>query len=326
LPCLGNHEVEFNNGAEGFDSYFTRYTLPDNGTEFPGRWYGFRVGAALFLTLDADDVIYQDSGAFVAGPAPLVPAPSIGHAAIAPGTSLYLRGYSGGAQTRWLEATLRAAAADRDIDWIVVQMHQDALSSSAKGNGSDKGIREAWLPLFDRYDVDLVLRGHDHDYERSWPVRGLNRDAGKDAATGAVVETLQPNPVVSQDPADATFETGRSTIHLILGGGGTSAPLDAYGVDPARHAAGQGVHQGKPADPGRRPRDLHAPRRRCRGGRHLVGPARHQHRLRHRSLRPRPRPAGRQDHHHDALLSRARRHHSGQGPPRLTRGCRSAEN
>jgi hypothetical protein len=233
MPCLGNHEVEFNNGAEGFESYLTRYTLPDNGTEFPGRWYSFRIGAALFLSLDADDVIYQDSGAFVAGPAPLVPAPSTGHAAIAPGTSLYLRGYSGGAQTRWLEATLRAAAADRDIDWIVVQMHQDALSSSAKGNGSDKGIREAWLPLFDRYGVDLVLCGHDHDYERSWPVRGFNRDAGADAATGAVVDTLQPNPVVSQDPADATFDTGRGTIHLILGGGGTSAPLDAYGVDPA---------------------------------------------------------------------------------------------
>jgi hypothetical protein len=233
MPCLGNHEVELNNGAEGFESYLTRYTLPDNGTAFPGRWYSFRIGSALFISLDADDVIYQDSGAFVAGPAPLLPAPSTGNPAIAPGTSFYIRGYSGGAQTRWLEATLRAAAVDHDIDWIVVQMHQDALSSSEKGNGSDKGIREAWLPLFDRYGVDLVLCGHDHDYERSFPVRGLNRNAGKDAATGAVVDTLQPNPVTRQDPADATFDTGRGTIHLILGGGGTSAPLDSYGVDPA---------------------------------------------------------------------------------------------
>ena len=53
-------------------------------------------------------------------------------------------------------------------------MHQDALSSAKNGNGSDKGIRETWLPLFDRYGVDLVLCGHDHDYERSWPVRGCN--------------------------------------------------------------------------------------------------------------------------------------------------------
>ncbi|HEX4584554.1 MAG TPA: metallophosphoesterase family protein [Burkholderiaceae bacterium] len=233
MPCLGNHEVEFNNGSEGFTSYLTRYSLPDNGTAFPGRWYSFRVGSALFVSLDADDVIYQDGAAFVGGPAPLVPAPSTGNAAIEPGTSFYIRGYSGGAQTRWLEETLSEAAGDDGIDWIIVQMHQDALSSSKTGNGSDKGIREAWLPLFDRYGVDLVLCGHDHDYERSWPVRGFNRNVGQDAVTGAVVDTLQPSPVVNADPADATFDTTRGTVHLILGGGGTSAPLDVYGVDAA---------------------------------------------------------------------------------------------
>jgi hypothetical protein len=36
MPCPGNHEVEFNNGPQGFTSYLTRYTLPDNGTAFPG--------------------------------------------------------------------------------------------------------------------------------------------------------------------------------------------------------------------------------------------------------------------------------------------------
>jgi hypothetical protein len=37
------------------------------------------------------------------------------------------------------------------------------------------------------------------------------------------------------DPVDGTFRTGRGhgAIPLILGGGGTSAPLDVYGVDAA---------------------------------------------------------------------------------------------
>src|SRR5580692_7432532 len=157
MPCPGNHEIEFCNGEQGLDSYLTRFTLPDNGTKFPGRWYRFKVGSVLFISLAADDVIYQDSGAFLAGPTPLTPAPSTGHAPIEPGTSLYVRGYSGGAQTRWLEETLAAAEHDESIDWIIVQMHQDALSSAKDGNGSDKGIRETWLPLFDRYGVDLVL-------------------------------------------------------------------------------------------------------------------------------------------------------------------------
>ncbi|MGO9936000.1 MAG: metallophosphoesterase, partial [Steroidobacteraceae bacterium] len=193
--------------------------------------YHFKVGSAFFISLSADDVIYQDSGAFVAGPAPLQPAPSTGNAPISPGTSFYINGYSSGAQTRWLEKTLVEASQDEGIDWIIVQMHQDALSSAKNGNGSDKGIRETWLPLFDRYGVDLVLCGHDHDYERSWPVRGCNHDVGRDAATGMTVDTCQPKPVITAAPADGKFDTSHGTVHLILGGGGTSAPLDVYGVN-----------------------------------------------------------------------------------------------
>jgi hypothetical protein len=230
MPCPGNHEIEHGNGPQGFDAYLTRYSLPDNGTRFRGCFYRFQVGPVLFISLSADDVIYQDSGAFVEGPQPLLPAPSTGRAAIAPGTSVYIRGYSQGEQTRWLEATLEQARADTSIDWIIVQMHQDALSSSLNGNGSDRGLREAWLPLFDRHGVDLVLCGHDHDYERSWPVRGCHHDTGRDAATGAKVDTWQPRPVVSAEPVGG-FDTTLGTIHLILGGGGTSSPLDAYGVN-----------------------------------------------------------------------------------------------
>ena len=233
MPCPGNHEIEFHNGTHGFDSYLTRYSLPHNGTPFPGLWYRFKVGSALFISLSADDVVYQDSGAFVAGPAPLQPVASTGNAPIKPGTSLYVNGYSGGVQTRWLEQTLSEASQDDSIDWIIVQMHQDALSSSKTGNGCDKGIRETWLPLFDRYGVDLVLCGHDHDYERSWPVRGCNHHVGRDAITGATVDTCQPQPVITTEPADGEFDTSRGTIHFILGGGGTGNPLDTYGADPA---------------------------------------------------------------------------------------------
>jgi len=232
MPCPGNHEIEFGNGPQGLTSYLTRYTLPDNGVPgFRGRWYSFRVGSALFISLAADDVVYQDAGAFVAGPQPLTPAAGTGNPAIPPGTSFYVRGYSGGAQTAWLERTLRAARADRSIDWIIVQMHQDATSSSATGNGSDLGIREAWLPLFDRYQVDLVLCGHDHDYERSFPVRGFDSMVGKNAVTGAPVQTLRPHPVTTTD--SSVVDTSQGTVHLILGGGGTDANLDSYGIDPS---------------------------------------------------------------------------------------------
>jgi hypothetical protein len=106
MPCPGNHELEFYESQDGYASYLTRYTLPDNGLpQFSGRWYSFRVGSVLFISLDASDVVYQDSGPLVSGPAPLVPVASTGNAALQPGTSLYVRGYSRGAQTAWLEWT-----------------------------------------------------------------------------------------------------------------------------------------------------------------------------------------------------------------------------
>jgi hypothetical protein len=232
MPCLGNHEVEFYNGPQGFTSYLSRYTLPDNRVPgFGGRWYSFRIGSVLFVSLDADDVVFQDAAAFVAGPTALTPAAGTGHPAIKPGTSFYLRGYSGGAQTAWLERRLAAGRQDEAVDWIIVQMHQCAASSSSTGNGSDLGIRKEWLPLFDRYQVDLVLCGHDHDYERSFPVRGADTGAGREVATGAVVNTLRPRPVTTTD--SGVFDTRHGTVHLILGCGGTDAPLDGYGTDTA---------------------------------------------------------------------------------------------
>ena len=232
MPCLGNHEVEFYDGPQGFTSYLSRYTLPDNRVPgFGGRWYSFRIGSVLFVSLDADDVVFQDAAAFVAGPAALTPAAGTGHPAIKPGTSFYIRGYSGGTQTAWLERTLAAGRRDETVDWIIVQMHQCAASSSSTGNGCDLGIRKEWLPLFDRYQVDLVLCGHDHDYERSFPVRGADTGAGREVATGAAVNTLRPHPVTTTD--SGVFDTRHGTVHLILGCGGTDAPLDEYGTDAA---------------------------------------------------------------------------------------------
>ena len=232
MPVPGNHEIEFGNGPQGFSSYLTRYALPANGFgPFEGRWYSFRVGSALFVSLSADDVVYQDAGAFVTGPAALTPVAGTGNPAVDPGTSFYIKGYSGGAQTAWLERTLAAGRRDDSVDWIVVQMHQCACSSSATGNGSDLGIRQQWLPLFDRYEVDLVLNGHDHDYERSFPVRGADANVGHEVATGAVVNTLRPHPVTTSD--NGVFNTSQGTVHLILGCGGTDANLDDYGTDAA---------------------------------------------------------------------------------------------
>ena len=234
LPVPGNHELELGHGEQGLASYLTRYTLPSNGMDgLEGRWYAFRVGTALFVSLSGDDVAFSGARAVAAGPAPLPTEPTeptAGDPPAAPGASRSARGYSGGAQTRWLESTLAAARADASIDWIVVQLHQCACSSAPAGGGSDLGVRQEWLPLFDTYEVDLVLSGHDHRYERSFPVRGFGSGAGTDTLTGAVADTRRPRPVTTVD--SGVFDTSQGTVHLVLGSGGGAEDPAGPGTSP----------------------------------------------------------------------------------------------
>ena len=202
MPAAGNHENEVGNGPQGYLSYETRFTLPDNGEplSWKGNWYSFVVGNIAVVSLNNDDVCYQD-GAFSAYRRDHIPD------YVAHGDDPYIRGYSGGAQKAWLEDTLRRARRHRDVDWIVVVMHQVAMSS-AHFNGADLGIRQEWLPLFDAYGVDLVLAGHEHHFERTFAVRGT---------LPAQPDLLTPAPQ-GDDPR--VIDTTRGTVHMIIGGGG----------------------------------------------------------------------------------------------------------
>ncbi|MCB0932142.1 MAG: fibronectin type III domain-containing protein [Mycobacterium sp.] len=193
MPAAGNHENELGNGPIGFAAYQAYFAVPDNGAddELRGMWYSFTAGSVRVISLNNDDVCIQDGGNF------------------------YVRGYSGGAQKKWLEAELASARNDPRIDWIVVCMHQTAVSTGRITNGADLGIRTDWLPLFDRYGVDLVVCGHEHHYERAHPIRGT---LGTDTLTPAPVSTDSATPI----------DTSRGTVHVVIGGGGTSIPSNAY--------------------------------------------------------------------------------------------------
>ncbi|HEV2635597.1 MAG TPA: metallophosphoesterase family protein [Actinocrinis sp.] len=212
MPALGNHEIEAGNGAQGYNAYHTRFDLPDNGTSFSGNWYKFQVGSVLFISLDNNDVVYQNDGA-------LDPRTN---------EAVYIHGYSGGVQTAWLKRTLAEARLNSSVDWIIAYMHQPAMSSSSSGSGSDLGIRQQFMSLFYEYGVDLVLAGHDHDYERTYAVRGT--DSGT---------FLRPT-VVSSDTK--VVDTSKGLVHLVLGGGGTSSHDDVYGP-PDTTSGGDPVSQ-----------------------------------------------------------------------------------
>ena len=64
-------------------------------------------------------------------------------------------------QAKWLDGVLK----DNPNRWTVLTFHHPVYSAAARRDNPD--LREAWLGLIDKYQVDLVLQGHDHTYGRS---------------------------------------------------------------------------------------------------------------------------------------------------------------
>jgi hypothetical protein len=218
MPSPGNHENELGNGPIGYQAYQTYFSLPPAAGQTDvthGLWYAFTAGSMRVIAIANDDIVYQDGG------------------------DSYVRGYSAGAQKAWLEKELAAARDDRAIDWIVVCMHQVAISTVDKFNGADLGIRQEWVPLFDAYGVDLVVCGHEHHYERSHPIRGQQSNA-----------TLTPIPAAT---ATDVIDTTKGTVHMVIGGGGTSAPSNELFFHPPACRVITAVGERDPATGKRRP-------------------------------------------------------------------------
>jgi hypothetical protein len=69
-------------------------------------------------------------------------------------------------QARWLDEDLAATT----LPWKIVYMHRPPYSSG--NHGSDTSLRAALAPILERHGVQLVLAGHDHDYERTKSING----------------------------------------------------------------------------------------------------------------------------------------------------------
>ncbi len=97
-------------------------------------------------------------------------------------------------QVGWLAADLAAASGAR---WRILMFHHPVYSSSK--HGSSPLLQSTVAPLCDAHRVDVVFTGHDHDYERSHPMKDRRvTDAGGGPA--------YVNPA--------------GTIYVVSGGGG----------------------------------------------------------------------------------------------------------
>jgi len=71
-------------------------------------------------------------------------------------------------QIDWVEKELKGSS----DDWKIAVFHHPLYSSGGR-HGSDLRLRETLEPLFIKYNVSVVLTGHDHFYERIKPQHGI---------------------------------------------------------------------------------------------------------------------------------------------------------
>ncbi|AHH99135.1 metallophosphoesterase [Kutzneria viridogrisea] len=175
MVALGNHEMEGWYDYHGYGGMRARFTMPDNAWDGSTCIYSWRYQNVGLISLDGNDICYNS-------PSNL--------------------NYTEGKQLNWLKAQLGKFRGDPTIDFIIVYCHQCTYSTSSS-NGAELGAQEKWAPLFDQYQVDLVLNGHNHVYERTDPIR-----AGKGRKKAAIQSTVN----------SATD----GTTYITAGGGGES--------------------------------------------------------------------------------------------------------
>jgi predicted MPP superfamily phosphohydrolase len=123
----------------------------------------------------------------------------------------------GSKQFNFVVKDLETAATDPKIKWIIVNMHVPMYTSpntcAERTCAGDKSLRDTYHTLFDKYGVDLVLEGHVHNYQRSYPIKYDQQDPSKPLATSSSKNNYN-NP---EGEIYAIVGTGGVNLHGLSG-------------------------------------------------------------------------------------------------------------
>ncbi len=74
------------------------------------------------------------------------------------------------AQYKFVNNDLSKTASNPNIDWIIVYYHRPMYTLPTT-HVAISSLRSTYHPLFEQYGVDLVLQGHNHNYQRTYPIK-----------------------------------------------------------------------------------------------------------------------------------------------------------
>ena len=169
--AIGNHEDD---STEGFSEYMSKFGLSQT-------YYSYDYQNVHVLVMDTDRNSYS----------------------------------SGSSQRNFVQNDLQSASTNPNIKWIIVYLHKPLYtspnscgSSSCSNTGSENtNLRNGFHPLFDQYGVDLVLQGHVHNYQRTFPLK---------------YDPPSPSsPIIGSNNAN-TYTEGNGVVFAIVGTGGVN--------------------------------------------------------------------------------------------------------
>ena len=173
-PMMGNHEMyTLDWKMREPRAYLNYFDVPPNGNEtFNRYYYSYDYGDVHYVVLDTQ--LYESNH-------------EDNHDTHHP--DLY------DVQIQWLRQDLAA----NTKKWTVVLMHRDPFQYAIDRPGAsrDVGFNEEgvlFMPIFDEFNVDLVLSAHLHSYRNRGHVRNFNRDASGPLyiLTGIAGDTRRP--------------------------------------------------------------------------------------------------------------------------------------
>lgn len=132
-----------NGGYPQYDKPYTFVNLfhfPDNGCQTsPGSSYYFYYNNVLFVALDMNNSDIAAGARF-------------------------------DEEAAWFRETMDRLKGT--YQYLVVFMHKSVYGSDFVDEAVAQNIRPQWAPIFQQYQVDLVLSGHDHIFSRTNPMEG----------------------------------------------------------------------------------------------------------------------------------------------------------
>ena len=187
-PAAGNHDVDgpsASNASTQTGPYYDMFTLPSNaeaggvasGTE---AYYSYNYNNIHFVVLETTTASFR---------------------------------VNGGAMMTWLQSDLAAATQK----WKVVYFHHPPYTMGSHNSDTETQhieVRQNFVPILEQYNVDLVLSGHSHNYERSYFIKNHTGDEASFSAANQV-------DAGSGAPATPYFKTTsnnyKGTVYAVCG-------------------------------------------------------------------------------------------------------------